>query len=314
MPIKSAALSVANGGIVAQMAAGEGDHVSAKQVILRLASEQQKAALAQAQARLAQAITTRDNAKRALDNATAARDNPQELDVRIAQAQTQVNTAKYQVDAARANATSAETQKDAAGGMAISPQQKVLMNQWYAAQSQLAAAQAAFDGAQNALDALLDMRLRPIALQAQVDAAKAQYDSAVSAVSVAQADLESANVVLANLDLRAPFAGTIMSLDVHVGEFAVPGNVVLRLADISQWQIETTDLTELNILNVSEGAPVTMTFDAIPGLELPGKVSKIKAYGGTRQGDIVYTLVIAPNQQDPRLRWNMTAKVTIEPR
>jgi HlyD family secretion protein len=296
------------------MLVNEGDHVDAKQVILRLAADRQKAAVAQAQARLAQAMTAREGARRAWDNAVVARDNPQELDARIAQAQAQVNTAKYQVDAARANATSAETQKDAAGGMAISPSQKVLMNQWYAAQSQLAAAQATHDGAQNALQILLDMRARPIALEAQVDAAKALYDSTVSAVTVAQADLDSANAVLADMDVRAPFAGTIMSIDIHVGEFAAPGTVVLRLADTSNWQIETTDLTELNIVNVSERASVTMTFDAIPGLELPGRVSKIKAYGGTRQGDIVYTLVIVPGQPDPRLRWNMTAKVTIEPR
>jgi HlyD family secretion protein len=55
-----------------------------------------------------------------------------------------------------------------------------------------------------------------------------------------------------------------------------------------------------------------MTFDAIPGFELPGKVSKIKLYGDTKQGDIVYTVIITPDQQDTRLRWNMTAKVSIQ--
>ena len=54
-----------------------------------------------------------------------------------------------------------------------------------------------------------------------------------------------------------------------------------------------------------------MTFDAIPGLELSGHVSQIKPYGDTRQGDIVYTVTITPDQQDERLRWNMTAKVSI---
>ena len=86
----------------------------------------------------------------------------------------------------------------------------------------------------------------------------------------------------------------------------------MRLADTATWQIETTDLTELNIVNVSEGTPVTMTFDAIPGLELPGKVSKIRSFGESKQGDIVYTVIVTPTQPDPRLRWNMTAKVTME--
>ncbi len=103
-----------------------------------------------------------------------------------------------------------------------------------------------------------------------------------------------------------------MTLDVDQGEIATPGLAVLRLADTANWQVETTDLTELNIANVAEGMPVTMTFDAISGLELPGKVTAIKPFGESKQGDIVYTVVITPDQQDPRLRWNMTAKVTIE--
>ena len=54
-----------------------------------------------------------------------------------------------------------------------------------------------------------------------------------------------------------------------------------------------------------------VTFDALPGLELSGHVSRIKPFGDSRQGDIVYTVVVAPDQRDARLRWNMTAKVTI---
>jgi HlyD family secretion protein len=111
--------------------------------------------------------------------------------------------------------------------------------------------------------------------------------------------------------LVAPFSGTVASVDIDPGEFAAPGATVVRLADTSNWQIETTDLTELNVANVREGMPVTLTFDAVPELQLSGKVTKIKPYGENKQGDIVYTVIVTPDQQDARLRWNMTAKVTI---
>jgi HlyD family secretion protein len=290
-------MALPRGGIVSEILVKQGDRIEAKQVILRLAAGQDKAAVAQAQAKLAQAIATRDSA-------IATRNNPQELDARIAQAEGLVNTSKYQVDAARARATSAETQKDAAG-QAISPGQKVLMNNWYAAQSELAAAQATYDGAQNNLKVLLEMRARPIALDAQVDAA-------VSAVKVAEADLERANSAWAETELRAPFSGTIASLDVKLGEQVMPAVAVGQIAELSSWQIETTDLTELNIVNIKEGDRVTLTFDAIPGLESTGKVSQLKWFGENRQGDIVYTVVITPDQMDSRWRWNMTAKVSIE--
>ena len=75
--------------------------------------------------------------------------------------------------------------------------------------------------------------------------------------------------------------------------------------------IETTDLNERNIVLVREGSPVTVTFDAIPALELPGRVNRIQALGENRQGDITYTVTINLDHQDPRLRWNMTAVVAI---
>jgi HlyD family secretion protein len=145
-------------------------------------------------------------------------------------------------------------------------------------------------------------KLQPLAgdravLEAGVKSAQVARDLAAEQLSAAR--------------LLAPFAGTVMTLNIEAGEYATLGTPVLRLADTSAWQIETTDLTELNVAQVGEGMPASLTLDAIPGLELPGHVSQIKPYGDTRQGDIVYTVIITPDGQDGRLRWNMTAKVSI---
>jgi len=56
-----------------------------------------------------------------------------------------------------------------------------------------------------------------------------------------------------------------------------------------------------------------MTFDAIPALELSGKVTHIKVLGENKQGDITYIVTVTPDRQDERLRWNMTASVAITP-
>ena len=82
--------------------------------------------------------------------------------------------------------------------------------------------------------------------------------------------------------------------------------------DRDAWQIETDDLTELNVVRIREGSPAKLEFDALPGVELSGKVVQIKPIGVNKQGDITYTVVVAPDQSDPRLRWNMTAVVTIQ--
>ncbi len=82
---------------------------------------------------------------------------------------------------------------------------------------------------------------------------------------------------------------------------------------MSRWQIETDDLTELSVVYLQEGDSVMIRFDALPGVELPGTVGRIKSIGENKQGDITYTVIIEPEEHDERLLWNMTAAVVIEP-
>ena len=152
--------------------------------------------------------------------------------------------------------------------------------------------------------------------QAQLDLLQAgprpeQIKIAEADVAAAQAAVDQAKAALDDLELRAPFAGTVATIDVKLGEQVNPGAPIVRLADFSSWLIETTDLTELSVVKVQEGAGVTLTFDAIPDLKLAGKVVKIKAIGEIKQGDMTYTVTVQPAQSDPRLRWNMTATVTL---
>jgi len=162
------------------------------------------------------------------------------------------------------------------------------------------------------------------ALQAEVTRAQAQLErtqagarpeeiaSAEADVASAQAALDEAKAALADSELKAPFAGTVAQLNVKAGEQAAPATPLVQLADLTQWQIETDDLTELDIVRVKEGSTAKLAFDAIPDLELSGKVLRIKPIGVNRQGDMTYVVVIQPEKSDPRLRWNMTTKVTIE--
>lgn len=191
--------------------------------------------------------------------------------------------------------------------------------------AEIAAAQAQVRQAQAQLDSL-EAPARPADLaaaqaelrraQAQLDLAKAGVRSETIAaaeadVASAEAALQEAQVALADTELKAPFAGTIAEILPAVGEQVGPGAPIVRLADFSSWKIETDDLTELNVVRIGEGSPTKIEFDALPGAELSGKVVQIKPIGVNKQGDITYTVVVVPDQTDPRLKWNMTAVVTI---
>ena len=277
LPIKFADLGMTTGGIAAEMLVKEGDHVDANQVLVRLASAQQKAAVATAQASLSRAQAERQKLFQGPDA-------------------NQLTAARSDLANAAAALKQAQAAYDQAGG-ASNPYVGMLP-------TSLALEQAynTYTAAKARLDALQEPP-RP----ADIAAADAN-------IAAAQADLNRANATLADTELHAPFAGTIATVNVKVGEGVTPGTAVIQLADFSAWEIQTTDLTEISITQVSVGDAATLTFDAIPDLTLPGQVTRIGSLGENRQGDIVYTVTVTPSKLDDRLRWNMTAKVSITPK
>jgi multidrug resistance efflux pump len=140
----------------------------------------------------------------------------------------------------------------------------------------------------------------------QLALAQARLDNAEAQLAAAQSALEK-------LQLRAPFAGTIASLDLKVGEYVAPGEPVVLLVDFTDWQLETTDLSELNIVRISAGSPAVITCDALPDVPFPGRVAEIKPIGENKQGEINYTVLVNMNQFDDRLLWNMTCSVVFFP-
>ena len=131
-------------------------------------------------------------------------------------------------------------------------------------------------------------------------------------VQAAQDKAAASKAALANLELKAPFGGTVTSLDLKVGMFVQPGVEVAKLVDGSSWLVKTTDLTELNVIRIQPGMLASVTLDAMPGVQMTAQVQSIEKFGQTYQGDIVYPVTLKLNSPDPRLRWNMTATVTFE--
>jgi multidrug efflux pump subunit AcrA (membrane-fusion protein) len=126
----------------------------------------------------------------------------------------------------------------------------------------------------------------------------------------AKANYEAAQAALKDIQLSAPFDGQLVANNLNVGEFITPGSPAAVVGDVSEWKIETTDLTELDVIKIKEGMEVTVEFDALSDVQLKGQVDKIKMLGENRQGDITYTVSIKLNETDERLNWNMTAFVT----
>lgn len=322
VPATSAELAFTSGGIVAEVPVAPGEQVKAGELLARLDTrilelqlEQEEANLAAAQARLGQlknapSAAEVEAARQNVVAAQAAYDNLLHPSVG------ELTTLKTDVDKSKARLDQATAAYDRLGGdsnpyAGMLPQRADVQTAWLEhvrAQAQYdARINPADDDVQQALAELQDAKNRQAGLKPTADKLAEAEGNEASAQAARNLAVER----LKNAKLLAPFAGTVISSDVKIGEYVTPGTSVLRIADVSAWQVETTDLTELDVVKVREGTPVTITFDAIRGFEMAGKVSHVKLYGENRQGDIVYTVIVTPDQQDTRLRWNMTAKVSI---
>src|SRR5271157_457828 len=156
-----------------------------------------------------------------------------------------------------------------------------------------------------------------LGLKTDMETAQASLDQALQDYNAVQdlswsEDTAGVRAALANAEVRAPFSGTITNLNLKAGEFASTGQAAVTLADFSSWVVKTTDLTELDVVNIKEGQMVTLTLDALPGLTLHGTVQSISTNYTEKEGDIDYVVTIALTDQDPRLRWGMTAQVTFK--
>lgn len=152
--------------------------------------------------------------------------------------------------------------------------------------------------------------------QAQLDllvaGARAEDIAAArAAVAQAQAGRQQVMASLSDTELIAPFAGTVAVLRVRQGEQVSAGTPVVEIGELDAWQVETDDLSELDIVRVQPGRTVNLTFDAIPGLQLVGTVERFQQKGEKKLGDMTYTVMIHVENPDPRLLWNMTAVVTL---
>ena len=126
----------------------------------------------------------------------------------------------------------------------------------------------------------------------------------------AKAQVASAQDALDNYDLKAPFDGTVLDTNVSVGQMVGPDAWAVVVADISRWYVDTSDLTEQDVVKVSLGQKVDITADALPGVAMTGVVEEIGSTPKTNGGDIDYVVHIRLDNPDPRLRWGMTMEVT----
>ena len=153
--------------------------------------------------------------------------------------------------------------------------------------------------------------------KAELEAAQRAYDrlkggADAEQLAVLEARLEAAEAGLAVFSVIAPFDGVVADLNARLGGSINAGEPAVTVADFSQWLVQTTDLTEIDVVALAEEQPVIVALDALPDAELQGQILSIGQTYSENQGDIVYEVTILLTETHPAMRWGMTAAVNFE--
>ena len=154
--------------------------------------------------------------------------------------------------------------------------------------------------------------------KAEMEKAQDRYDRMkengvdTNELALLEARLDAAEARLAAFEITAPFDGMVADLNAKAGSSIRAGEVAVTIADFSTWLVKTADLTEIDVVELTENQPVLVTLDALPGVDLRGTILSIGQTFSANQGDIVYEVDILLNDTHPAMRWGMTANVSFQ--
>lgn len=139
------------------------------------------------------------------------------------------------------------------------------------------------------------VKLQISAAESQVKAAEAQVQAAELAVDVARQAVEEAKSELEIETITAPFYGIVTAVYVEEGNFIpAPGMsqvTVVHLVDLTTMELGV-DLDEIDIPGVALDQRAIITVDALPELQLEGRVARISPLPTVEAGVVLYKVKI----------------------
>lgn len=101
----------------------------------------------------------------------------------------------------------------------------------------------------------------------QINQTRAQADAA-------RAELEAADLTVESTRLRASKAGRVGDLTVRVGQFVQPGQRLMTIVPVDAIYV-TANFKETQVGLIRPGQPVVLEIDALPDVEIKGRVDSI---------------------------------------
>jgi RND family efflux transporter MFP subunit len=153
-------------------------------------------------------------------------------------------------------------------------------------------------------------------LELRVDMAKASWETAKTNLEIAELNLESAELNLEKAEIVAPFDGLVADMAITQGKeitTAVLASPAVTVVDAGEIEVSGF-IDEIDVAVVEIGQAAIITFDALSGEEVSGKVAFVSPVSTVRAGVISYAATISLEDNLAGLRDGMsaTAEVIIE--
>lgn len=158
--------------------------------------------------------------------------------------------------------------------------------------------------------------------QEEHEATTTQYNLDRARLTQAEAALEQAQDTYAKTTITSPINGTVVQLNVEVGEVVVTGtmnnagSVIMTVADLSQMEVEA-QVDESDVKDIKLGQEAQVEVDAIIGKTFKGVVSEVgnaaisSSSSSTSNASVNYTVKTRITDKSADLRSGMSANVEI---
>ena len=303
-----------------------GDKVTTGQVLARIDSSTQQAALAQAQASLAAAQANVQSTQSPLTAAQVA-----QLQHQVTAAQQNYNdtvasvNATNQADAATVASDQAKVNADCPSGAQCSQEQAQLANDQSKQHMDAISGQSRINSASQQITSSRDN----LAVQTQVKPNALASSQAQVASAAAQA--QAAQVALNQTTLTAPTSGVVISINGVPGESSgggtaqAPGSLApqpssgagsgassgFMVIDDNSSYVAVMPFAETDAARLAANQTASLTFDAIPNLTISGHVLSVSPSATVVSNVVDYYVSVVLTRTDPRQREGMTANASV---
>ncbi len=150
--------------------------------------------------------------------------------------------------------------------------------------------------------------------EAQIISRAAGIEQANASVVQAEADVDRAELNLEYTSIYSPVDGVVISREVDVGQTvsaSTSAPTLFNIAnDLAQMRVNTS-VDEADIGRLAQTNDVNFTVDAYPGEQFRGRIEEIRLNPRTSQNVVTYSVIVAVNNQDLKLKPGMTANITV---